>query len=498
MNARTKDDAQRLLEGLEQSGLLKTQGWVAGSWVDGAGRFDVVNPAHGAVLAAVANMDGHDAVRALAGAQQAWPAWRGQSARLRSRVLRNWYDLLVRHTQELAHVMTLEQGKPLAEARAEVAYAASFVEWFAEEARRVYGETMPADTPDRRFLTVKQPIGVCAAITPWNFPLAMLTRKVAPALAAGCPVVLKPSEHTPLTALMAAELARRAGVPDGVLSVLPADAERSIRIGAALCASPAVRHLSFTGSTATGRILMAQCAPTIKALSLELGGNAPFIVFDDADVDAAVEGAMAAKFRNGGQACVAANRFFVQSGIYERFVSRLAARVAALKVGDGLDDGVAVGPMINAQAVRKIARYVDDASERGARIVTGGQALGDGRFFAPTVLADVDDGMLCACEEVFGPVAGVLAFESESEVVERVNATDYGLAAYVYSGNLARAWRVMEAMECGMVGINTGMISAAEAPFGGVKQSGLGREGSRYGMEDYLEIKYACLGGMDA
>ncbi|MEY3272561.1 MAG: hypothetical protein RLZZ341_1462, partial [Pseudomonadota bacterium] len=398
----------------------------------------------------------------------------------------------------LARLMTAEQGKPLAEARGEVAYAASFVEWFAEEGKRVYGETIPATDAAKRVLVLKQPIGVCAAITPWNFPIAMITRKVAPALAAGCPVIIKPAEQTPLTALAAAELAQRAGMPAGVLNILPADAARSVDIGAVLCSSDVVRHLSFTGSTEVGRILMRQCAGTVKKLSLELGGNAPFIVFDDADLDSAVDGALASKYRNAGQTCVCANRLYVQAGVHDAFVEKLAARVAAMKVGNGFEPGVAIGPLIDDAAMAKVREHVADALAQGARVVTGGAAHeiagAEGRFFTPTVLTGVTPGMRCAKEETFGPVAPVFRFETEAEAIALANATEFGLASYFYSRDIGRIFRVAEALESGMVGINTGIISAAEVPFGGVKQSGLGREGARQGLEEYLELKYLCLG----
>ncbi len=389
--------------------------------------------------------------------------------------------------------MTAEQGKPLAEARGEVIYGASFVEWFAEEARRIYGETIPSTDPGKRFLVIRQPIGVCAAITPWNFPIAMITRKVAPALAAGCPVVIKPAEATPLSALAVAELAQRAGMPAGVLNVLSADAVNSIAIGKVLCASDAVRHLSFTGSTEVGRILAAQCAPTVKKISLELGGNAPFIVFDDADLDSAVEGAMVSKYRNAGQTCVCANRLYVQDGVYDAFVAKLAEKAAALKVGNGFEPGVVQGPLIDGQAISKVEAHVADALAKGAKVVVGGTRLGE-RFYTPTVLAEVTSEMLCAREETFGPVAPVFRFRTEAEAIELANATEFGLASYFYSRDIGRIFRVGEALEYGMVGINTGLISTAEVPFGGVKQSGLGREGARQGIDDYVEAKYLCLG----
>jgi succinate-semialdehyde dehydrogenase/glutarate-semialdehyde dehydrogenase len=481
---------------LADPGLLRTDALIGGEWVaanDASARFAVTDPATGVELAQVANCGPVEAAAAISAAERAWPAWRAKTAKERASVLQRWFALLMQHADDLARLMTAEQGKPLAEARGEVAYAASFVEWFAEEGKRVYGETIPATDAAKRVLVLKQSIGVCAAITPWNFPIAMITRKVAPALAAGCPVVIKPAEQTPLTALAAAELAQRAGMPAGVFNILPSDAARSVDIGAVLCSSDAVRHLSFTGSTEVGRILMRQCAGTVKKLSLELGGNAPFIVFDDADLDSAVEGALASKYRNAGQTCVCANRLYVQAGVHDAFVEKLAARVAALKVGNGFEPGVAIGPLIDDEALAKVQEHVADALAHGAQLVTGGAAQA-GRFFTPTVLAGVTPDMRCAKEETFGPVAPVFRFETEVEAIERANATEFGLASYFYSRDIGRIFRVAEALESGMVGINTGIISAAEVPFGGVKQSGLGREGARQGLEEYLEIKYLCLG----
>jgi succinate-semialdehyde dehydrogenase/glutarate-semialdehyde dehydrogenase len=483
------------LNGLSDPTLLKTDGLIDGQWVSGSSRFAVHDPATGGHLAEVANLDAEHAQAAIAAADKAWPAWRAKPAKERAGILMKWFALLHQHADDLARIMTAEQGKPLAEAKGEVTYGASFVEWFAEEAKRVYGETIPTTDPTKRYLVLKQPIGVCAAITPWNFPIAMITRKVAPALAAGCPVVIKPAEQTPLSALACAELALRAGMPAGVLNVLPADAERSIAIGKVLCASDVVRHLSFTGSTEVGRILAAQCAPTIKKISLELGGNAPFIVFDDADVDSAVDGAMVSKYRNAGQTCVCANRLYVQEGVYDAFVEKLAAKAQGIKVGNGFEAGVNQGPLIDAQAMRKVQAHVADALAKGARVVTGGQPQGE-RFFTPTVLADVTPDMVCAREETFGPVAPVFRFKTEAEAIELANATEFGLASYFYSRDIGRIFRVAEALEYGMVGINTGLISTAEVPFGGVKQSGLGREGSRHGIEDYVEMKYLALGDL--
>lgn len=489
------DPATSPLAALKDPALFKTEALIDGQWVAGSGRFAVSDPATGRRLAEVANLGASETEAAIAAANAAWPAWRARTAKQRAAVLMKWFQLLNEHADDLARLMTAEQGKPLAEARGEVLYAASFVEWFAEEARRVYGETIPTTDPTKRYLVIKQPIGVCAAITPWNFPIAMITRKVAPALAAGCPVVIKPAEQTPLSALAAAELAQRAGMPPGVLNVVTGDSARSIEIGKVLCGSDVVRHLSFTGSTEVGRILMQQCAPTIKKLSLELGGNAPFIVFDDADVDSAVEGAMASKYRNAGQTCVCANRLYVQDGIYEAFIAKLAEKVRSLKVGNGFEAGVQLGPLIDEPALAKVEAHVADATAKGARVLTGGQRVGE-RFFAPTVLADVTPEMLCSREETFGPVAPVLRFQTEDEVIALANATEFGLASYFYSRDIGRIFRVAEALEYGMVGINTGLISVAEVPFGGVKQSGLGREGSHHGMDDYVEVKYLCLGDL--
>jgi succinate-semialdehyde dehydrogenase/glutarate-semialdehyde dehydrogenase len=483
------------LTSLNDPTLLKTDGLIDGQWVSGSSRFAVHDPATGNHLADVANLDAEHAQAAIAAADKAWPAWRAKPAKERAGILMKWFALLHQHADDLARIMTAEQGKPLAEAKGEVTYGASFVEWFAEEAKRVYGETIPTTDPTKRYLVLKQPIGVCAAITPWNFPIAMITRKVAPALAAGCPVVIKPAEQTPLSALACAELALRAGMPPGVLNVLSADAQRSIAIGHVLCESDVVRHLSFTGSTEVGRILAAQCAPTIKKISLELGGNAPFIVFDDADIDSAVEGAMVSKYRNAGQTCVCANRLYVQEGVYDAFVEKLAAKARGIKVGNGFEAGVNQGPLIDAQAMRKVQAHVADALAKGARVVTGGQPQGE-RFFTPTVLADVTPDMVCAREETFGPVAPVFRFKTEAEAIALANATEFGLASYFYSRDIGRIFRVAEALEYGMVGINTGLISTAEVPFGGVKQSGLGREGSRHGIEDYVEVKYLALGDL--
>ena len=478
---------------LKDPGLLKTDGLINGEWVAGSSRFAVTDPATGMELAQVANLGPVDAAAAISAANKAWPAWRAKTAKERSAVLMKWFALLHQHADDLARIMTAEQGKPLAEARGEVMYGASFVEWFAEEAKRVYGETIPTTDNNKRYLVIKQPIGVCAAITPWNFPIAMITRKVAPALAAGCPVIIKPAEQTPLSALAVAELAQRAGMPAGVLNILTADSANSIEIGKVLCSSDVVRHLSFTGSTEVGRILARQCAPTVKKISLELGGNAPFIVFDDADIDSAVEGAMASKYRNAGQTCVCANRMYVQAGVYDDFVAKLAAKASAIKVGNGFEAGVNQGPLIDDAAIAKVESHVSDAVAKGATVVVGGQRIGE-RFYTPTVLSNVTSDMLCAREETFGPVAPVFRFETEAEVIALANDTEFGLASYFFSRDIGRVFRVGEALEYGMVGINTGLIAVAEVPFGGVKQSGLGREGARQGMDDYVELKYLCLG----
>jgi succinate-semialdehyde dehydrogenase / glutarate-semialdehyde dehydrogenase len=481
---------------LKDPSLFKTDGLINGQWIAGSSRFAVHDPATGQHLADVANLGPADAEAAIAAANKAWPAWRAKTAKERSTILRKWFDLLMANQDDLGRLMTAEQGKPFAEAKGEVAYGASFVEWFAEEAKRVNGETLPQFDNNRRLMVLKQPIGVCAAITPWNFPLAMITRKVAPALAAGCPVVIKPAELTPLTALAAAELAIRAGIPAGVLNIITADADNSIAVGKVICASDTVRHLSFTGSTEVGRILMAQCAPTVKKMSLELGGNAPFIVFDDADIDSAVEGAFASKYRNAGQTCVCSNRFYVQEGVYDQFVEKFAAKVRTAKVGNGFDDGVNQGPLIEDAAIDKVERHVADAIAKGGRVVVGGKRLpGVGtQFFEPTVVADATADMLCAKEETFGPFAPVFKFKTEQEAIDAANATEFGLASYFYSRDIGRIYRVGEALEYGMVGINVGILATEHVPFGGVKQSGLGREGSHFGMDDYVEVKYLCIG----
>lgn len=478
---------------LQNEQLLRSTNFIAGKWTgaDDLATFDVLDPASGAVLGSVPRCGAGETRRAIDAANTAWPAWRALTARRRAQLLQAWCKLIIDNADDLAQIVTAEGGKPLAEAKGEVLYGASFVEWFAEEGKRTYGESIPSPAASNRLLVVKQPIGVCAAITPWNFPLAMITRKVAPALAAGCPVVVKPAEATPLTALALAVLAEQAGFPAGVFNVVTGNPQA---IGGELTANPIVRKLSFTGSTGVGRLLMAQCAPTVKKVSLELGGNAPFIVFNDANIDAAVDQAITAKYRNTGQTCVCANRFLVQSGVYDEFASKFAARVALMQVGPGTTPGVVQGPLINAAGLAKVEAHVADAVGKGARILCGGRrhALG-GNFYEPTVLADITTAMLVAKEETFGPVAPLFRFESEAEAIAMANDTEFGLAAYFFTRDVARCWRVGEALEYGMVGINTGLISNEVAPFGGIKQSGIGREGSKYGIEDYLEVKYLCF-----
>jgi succinate-semialdehyde dehydrogenase / glutarate-semialdehyde dehydrogenase len=481
-----------------QHGLVRGESFVDGRWrPGGAAAFGVVDPSTSQMLAQVTGADDALVHEAIASAARAGVPWRERTGKARGELLRAWHALIQTHAGELAALITAEQGKPLTEARGEVEYAASFVEWYAEEARRVYGEVIPSPDVAKRFLVLRQPIGVCAAITPWNYPAAMVTRKVAPALAAGCTVVVKPAEQTPLTALALAELGSRAGLPAGVLSVLAADAEQSSHIGRLLCASDAVRHLSFTGSTEVGRLLATQCAPTLKKLALELGGNAPFIVFDDADPASAAEAVVASKFRNAGQACIAANRIYVQRGVHDRFVAELVARTRALTVGSAHDSGVRVGPLIDAPALAKVEALVADALARGARAVVGGRALA-GLCHEPTVIVGGDSSMRCAREEIFGPVAVVIAFEAERDVIVAANDTSFGLAAYVCTRDMARTLRVAEALEYGMVAVNTGLLSSAEVPFGGVKHSGLGREGGRQGIDEYLETKYVCLGAINS
>ncbi len=479
---------------LADAALLRDQACIDGQWLDadGGARFPVRDPADQSLIAEVAEAGATDTDRAIDAAARALPAWRQRPAKERSRILRRWFDLMLQHKEDLARLLSREQGKPLAESRGEIDYAAGFIEWFAEEAKRVNGELLAGDRPARRLATLKQPVGVVAAITPWNFPCAMVTRKAGPALAAGCTLVLKPDPETPLSALALAELARRAGLPAGVFNVVPG--RDAAAIGARLTGDPRVRKLSFTGSTAVGKLLMAQCADTVKKLSLELGGNAPFIVFDDANLDAAVEGALASKFRNSGQTCVCTNRILVQDGIHDAFCDKLARAVAALKVGPAGDEHAQQGPLIHAGALDKVRAHVDDALQGGARLLCGGapHALGGG-FFQPTVLSGVTPAMRVAREETFGPLAPVFRFRDEAEALALANNTPSGLAAYVYSGDLGRAWRVAEALEYGMVGVNEGIISTELAPFGGIKESGLGREGSRHGIDDYLELKYLCV-----
>ncbi|OEZ59817.1 NAD-dependent succinate-semialdehyde dehydrogenase [Duganella sp. HH105] len=481
---------------LKDPTLLRQQAYIDGAWrdADSGATLAVTNPATGEQLGTVPLMGAAETRRAIAAANAAWPAWRKKSAKERAAILRKWNDLILENTEDLAQLMTAEQGKPLAESRGEVAYGASFIEWFGEEAKRVAGETLASPWPDRRLLVTKEPIGVCAAITPWNFPIAMITRKAGPALAAGCPMVLKPAESTPYCALALAVLAERAGVPAGVFSVVTGTPKE---IGGEMTSNPTVRKLTFTGSTAVGRLLMEQSAKTIKKLSLELGGNAPFIVFDDADLDAAVEGALASKYRNAGQTCVCANRLYVQDGVYEQFAAKLVAAVAKLKVGNGADEGVTQGPLIDEKAVQKVEQHVADALAKGGRLLAGGKrhALGHS-FFEPTVIADVTGDMIVATEETFGPLAPLFRFKTDEEAVELANSTEFGLASYFYSRDIGRIWRVAEGLESGMVGVNTGLISNEIAPFGGVKQSGLGREGSHYGLDDFLVIKYICMGGI--
>ena len=481
---------------LKDPSLLRQQCFIAGQWcdADGGATISVTNPATGETLGSVPKMGTAETRRAIEAANAAWPEWRKKPAKTRAAILRKWSDLILANADDLAALMTAEQGKPLAESKGEITYAASFIEWFGEEAKRIAGETLASPWPDKRVVVTREPIGVSAAITPWNFPAAMITRKAGPALAAGCPMVVKPAELTPFSALALAVLAERAGVPPGVFSVITG---ASREIGGEMTSNPIVRKLSFTGSTAVGRLLMEQCAPTIKKLSLELGGNAPFIVFDDADLDAAVEGAIASKYRNAGQTCVCANRIYVQDRVYDSFASKLVEAVRKLKVGNGADDGVTQGPLIEEKAVVKVEEHIADALGKGARLLLGGKRHELGHsFFQPTVLADVGADMLVAREETFGPLAPLFRFKTDEEAVALANNTEFGLAAYFYSRDIGRIWRVAEGLESGMVGVNTGLISTEIAPFGGVKQSGLGREGSTHGIEDYLVIKYICMGGI--
>ncbi|MVW73705.1 NADP-dependent succinate-semialdehyde dehydrogenase [Pseudomonas xionganensis] len=480
---------------LNDPSLLRQQAYVNGQWceADSGARTEIRNPATDELIGSVPNMGRAETRRAIEAAQAAQPAWRALTAKERVGKLRRWYELILANQEDLARIMTAEQGKPLAEARGEIAYAASFIEWFAEEAKRAYGDVIPGHATDKRILVQKEPVGVTAAITPWNFPSAMITRKAGPALAVGCAMVLKPAPQTPFSALALAALAERAGIPAGLLSVITADVDASREVGGELCDNPIVRKLSFTGSTGVGIKLMQQCAPSLKKLSLELGGNAPFIVFDDADLDAAVEGAIISKYRNAGQTCVCANRLYVQDGVYDAFAEKLQAAVARLKVGNGMHEGITTGPLINAEAVAKVQRHLHDALEKGATLLAGGNSLG-GNFFEPTIVSGVTADMAVAREETFGPLAPLFRFEDEAEVIRQANDTEFGLAAYFYARDLGRVFRVAEALEYGMVGINTGVISTEVAPFGGMKSSGLGREGSKYGLDEYLEIKYLCMG----
>ena len=482
---------------LKDATLFREDAFINGKWVKAksGATFSVNNPATGDIIANVTNLDSGDAELAIAAAEQALSSWRSKTAKDRAMVMRKWFDLIIANTEDLAILMTLEQGKPLVESRGEVAYGASFVEWFAEESKRVTGAILESTWGDKRMLVLKQAIGVCVAITPWNFPIAMITRKIAPAIAAGCTMVIKPAEQTPLCALALAELAQRAGMPAGVVNIIPADADQSIAIGKVVCASPTIRHLSFTGSTEVGRILMAQCAPTVKKVALELGGHAPFIVFEDADIDAAVAGAIASKYRNSGQTCVCANRFYVHKKVQAIFVEKFAKATQAIKVGNGMTEGVSQGPLIDDAAFAKVERHVADALSKGAKLVTGGKANVSGHnFYEPTILSNVTSDMLITYEETFGPVAPIIPFDNDEAVVKLANNSQYGLASYFYSRDIGRVWKVAEALEYGMVGVNTGIMSNEVAPFGGVKQSGLGREGSIWGMDEYLEMKYVCLG----
>ncbi|MEZ5043147.1 MAG: NAD-dependent succinate-semialdehyde dehydrogenase [Saprospiraceae bacterium] len=485
---------------MKNKSLLKSRTFIDGKWIganDGK-TFPVANPYNGAHIGDVPDMGAAETKAAISAAAKAFPAWRDKTAEQRATILKKWYTLQMENLEDLALLLTTEQGKPLAEAKGEIRYGASFVEWFAEEARRVYGDVIPGHGKGMRIMTLKQPIGVAAAITPWNFPNAMITRKVAPALAAGCTVVIKPAEDTPLSALALAALAEEAGFPPGVLNIVTTS--QPAAVGKELTDNPLVRKLSFTGSTEIGKLLMAQSAGTLKKLSLELGGNAPFIVFDDADLDAAVAGAIASKYRNAGQTCVCANRFYAQAGIYEQFTQKLAAAARALSVGNGLENGVEIGPLINREALKKVQRLVADASAKGAKVLTGGKSMlinEKGSFYEPTVLTGVLPSMEISSEEIFGPIAPVIQFDTEETVIKMANDTPFGLASYFYGRDYARIWRVAEALEYGMVGINTGMISTAVAPFGGIKQSGFGREGSKYGMDDFLVMKYLCWGGVE-
>jgi len=481
---------------LKDPSLFRQQCYVDGAWADadGGATIEVTNPASGKVIGTVPKMGAAETRRAIEAANAAWPAWRAKTAKERATILRKWFDLMMANQDDLGQIMTTEQGKPLAEAKGEVAYAASFIEWFAEEGKRIYGDTIPQHQADKRIVVLKEPIGVVACITPWNFPAAMITRKAGPALAAGCPVVIKPASATPFSALALCELGERAGIPKGILNVVTGGARE---VGGEMTGNPIVRKLSFTGSTEIGKVLMQQCAATVKKVSMELGGNAPFIVFDDADLDAAVEGAIASKYRNAGQTCVCANRLLVQDGVYDEFAAKLSQAVSGLRVGDGMQSGVSQGPLIDMQAVAKVEEHIQDAVSKGARVVVGGKrhALG-GSFFEPTVLADVTTRMAVAREETFGPVAPLFRFKTDAEAVAMANDTEFGLAAYFFSRDITRIWKTSEGLEYGIVGINTGIISTEVAPFGGMKESGIGREGSKYGIDDFLEVKYLCIGGI--
>jgi succinate-semialdehyde dehydrogenase/glutarate-semialdehyde dehydrogenase len=481
---------------LTDAKLFRQQCYIDGAWVDadGRGTIAVENPANGERLGTVPKMGADETRRAIEAADRAWPSWRAKTAKERAVILRKWFDLMMANQEDLAQLMTAEQGKPLTESRGEIAYAASFIEWFGEEGKRTYGDTIPSHGVDKRIVVLKQPIGVCGAITPWNFPAAMITRKAGPALASGCTMVLKPASQTPFSALALCELAERAGVPKGVFNCVTGSAKE---IGGEITGNPIVRKVTFTGSTEIGKLLMAQCAATVKKTSMELGGNAPFIVFDDADLDAAIKGAVASKYRNAGQTCVCANRILVQDGVYDAFAKKLAEVAGAMKVGSGIEQGVVIGPLIDMKAVEKVEHHIADAVKKGAKVVVGGKrhALG-GSFFQPTVLANVTTDMAVTREETFGPVAPLFRFKTEAEAIRMANDTEFGLAAYFYSRDIGRVWRVAEALEYGIVGINEGIISTEIAPFGGVKESGIGREGSKYGIEEFLEVKYLCMGGV--
>lgn len=476
--------------------LFRQQAYIAGEWVnaDSGNTVDVSNPANNEIIGTVPDMGAVETKRAIESANKAWPSWRAKTASERSTVLEKWFELIIQNQQDLATIMTLEQGKTLAESTGEVAYGASFIKWFAEESKRIYGDTIPSKNSDQRIIVTKEPVGVCAAITPWNFPNAMITRKAAPALGAGCPMIVKPAEATPYSALALAVLAERAGVPAGIFSVVTGDARN---IGGEMTSNPIVRKLTFTGSTAVGKLLMKQCSDTLKKLSLELGGNAPFIVFEDADLDAAVDGLMVSKYRNSGQTCVCTNRTLVHENIYDAFSKKLAVKVAELKVGDGFEEGINQGPLIDMNAVEKVEEHIKDAIEKGAKILVGGNRHSLGKtFFEPTLIANVSTDMKITYEETFGPVAPLFSFKTEQQAIQMANDTEFGLAAYFYTRDMARCWRVSEALECGMVGVNAGLISTEVAPFGGVKESGMGREGSKYGIDEYLETKYICMGGI--